>query len=131
LYAFCTQATSVIALALAYSSVVTLLSPIAPIKPSSSRIATMASTCSSNGTPASGALRLVDAARVVAAGLYLGHQHELRRVRIEGGVDQFVRNIGPVGLGRIDAIHALRHRVAEDVQRALTVERRAERPRAG
>jgi hypothetical protein len=37
-------------------------------------------------------------------------------------VDQLVRNTRPVELGGINVVHALCHRVAEDVQRLLTVE---------
>jgi len=58
-YAFWTQATSVIALAVSYSAVVTLLSPTAPIKPSS-RMATMAATCSPKGDPSFGMATEVD-----------------------------------------------------------------------
>jgi hypothetical protein len=121
-YAFWTQATSVIALAVSYSAVVTLLSPTAPIKPSS-RMATMAATCSPKGDPSFGmatevdhgylvelqgdevgqypfarllrALRLVYAAGVVATGPYFRYQHQLARVEIERGVDQLVRTAGP------------------------------------
>ena len=68
---------------------------------------------------------------VVALGADLGHEHQVLGVRVEGGVDQLVGDVGSVELGGVDVVDAHLDRAAQHGEGRIPVSRWAEHARPG